>query len=693
MITRDLNVVEVEGALQGAVIDMSIDEAAAHLIMERLIRLYTDPILAFIREMSTNAFDATVAAYEDDDDLRQMVLNGDADLPIHVTLPARLAPMFIVRDQGVGMNFEDIVNVYSKYGASTKRESNDYNGALGFGCKAPLAYTPSFTVQSVKDGFRTTLQVGRTPKGGGAMTVVEGDPGNLCPTTEPNGTTVMIPVKVEDIDQVERTAREFFLDWKPGTVLVNDERPAHRENFLKLTDTISVIEHDKNLVVMANVAYPVPVYMDTGLQGGYALRVEVPTGDVEFTPSREALEMTPHTRARIDQILVDFQNACAGAIQAKIDQAADKDEAMDAMIYWRAVLPRVARSKDDEYTYRSIKLPAKWEELRQPGMDYPFLKAPIQRSYGVESRHDKAEKIKAVQFRRDVFVLGFPTGSKFTANHKRKLNMWREDVDPRYNADGMVREDRFTANAENYVLCATDKIPIKYRLWIDPKRVVQWEHIRKTYKLPTQSSGTGGSRKKLMGSYDMVWTESGYKGEVMASDLRADKPIYFFDTQDYYGQQGIELLPVLHKEWTVVKLQLNRVAKFQRDFPTAKKLMGATEAAFNVWRPTITPDIIEALSAQDAMRYTSSIIGRLDPAKVDDPDLKRAIRLLKMDLTSVRDRGNVFRRQLGTKANLPTVDWTDPMQNYPLINNRTRLDSSEGEHAYIYLNAAYAAKS
>jgi hypothetical protein len=671
VIQRDLNVVQTQGALQGVEVEMSIDKAAEHLIMERLIRLYSDTVLACVREISTNAFDATVEASPD----HAAVLNGTAGRPIHVTLPTRLAPMFIVRDQGVGMTYDDIVNVYSRYGASTKRESNDYNGALGFGCKAPLAYTPTFSVQTVKDGKRNVVQVGRTPKGGGKMTIVERD----APTTEPNGTTVIVPVDSNDIHRFEDTADNFFLYWTPGTVLVNDEPPETVKTVMRLNDSFAVVKGEKDHIVMAGVAYPVPPgAVNTGLLHGYALVANVPTGAVEFTPSREGLEMTAYTRTSLTQIQIDFRAACKGAIQRKVSEAKTRGEAIASMVHWRAALPKAARPENDTYIWNRQVLPAEWTETRQTGQEWPFVKAAI--NHYIESRHDTVQTIQAESFLHDIFVTGF--GSvKFTSNHKRRLEMWRKDV---------IAKGTDFGRPLAYILIREDTIPRNVRIWIDPARIVKWADIKANYKLPTTRGQAGGaySRKRLMGSYDDVWTEDvadkqvPYKwvGETMASDIRQSEPIYYFTTQDYYGTQMVSFVPLVAKRFTVVKLPMNRVEKFKRDFPAALPVRQAAEAAYAAWLPTITQDVKDALAFQHEQRYTNTrlLLRGLDPTKVHDPAVKQGIRLNKIDLTVILERDRLFSRILGKGSSL---------------SGGKAINTAVHDHVYLYMNAVYAAKT
>jgi hypothetical protein len=675
VITRDRNVVTVEGGVTGDVIAMSLEETAFDHVMEQLTRLYSDPILAFIREVSTNADDARIEAR--------------SGRPTEVTLPSKLNPLFTVRDFGTGMDYDTFVYIYSRYGASTKRHSNDFNGALGFGCKAPLAYTPQFTIVSVKDGLRNVVSCARKPSGGGNMTVAEKN----VPTDEPNGTTVMVPVKSEDVDNVRERAARFYRYWKPGTVKVNGDEPERLPTHMRLSPRFAVVKGEQDTIIMANVAYPVSHRLDHGLLSGYSLVAEVPTGEVDFVGSREALEYTAHTRATLAKVVQDFKEACKGAVQKQIDAAQDRTEALQRMIYWSRTLPGAARSyvsakgqpTIEQYTYKGAILPAEWTERRTPGQEWPFLVSDI-KSY-VASRHETSETIDASSFPRDVFVLGFTPG-KFVSSHKERLNLWRAD-----NTDA-------TTDAKSYICCRATELPDDLKPWIDSARVVKWEDVKSNYKLPVNRDSSGasyGGWKVVKGSYEDVWTESGsVLKETPASDIRQDKPLYYFQTRDYNLWQGVEALKLLHPQYTVVKLQANRIGKFCRDFPKAKPLRDALVKARDKWVKTVTADQLEARKFQHAARYGTkmSLLSRLDASKIKDPAIAKAIRIAKVDLTSVRGYESIFQSTLGS-GGLPRLNYdervTDVFASYPLVTAHADRDAKTLAHTYLYINMVYTA--
>jgi len=114
-------------------IGMSLDLDSAQVLMQMLSKnLYSDDIGSAIRECASNALDSHRRA--------------GVDTPIIVSFKSSTAYNyeFCVEDFGIGLDDDDVRNIISKYGKSTKRESNTELGMMGLGFKAPLAYSSSF---------------------------------------------------------------------------------------------------------------------------------------------------------------------------------------------------------------------------------------------------------------------------------------------------------------------------------------------------------------------------------------------------------------------------------------------------------------------------------------------------------------------------------------------------------------------
>lgn len=113
----------------------AITIAANGTIIRNTIKsIYSNKERTITRELMANGFDAHIAA-------------GLTDMPLKVYLPTHLDPVFSVRDYGVGMSHEFVMDHYSSLGFSTKSDSNTQTGMFGVGSKSPLSISDSFTVR------------------------------------------------------------------------------------------------------------------------------------------------------------------------------------------------------------------------------------------------------------------------------------------------------------------------------------------------------------------------------------------------------------------------------------------------------------------------------------------------------------------------------------------------------------------
>ena len=183
-------IVKSLGDLGGNKIDMKIDANSIEHIMAVLTDLYSDPIAAVVREYSTNAYDS----HKESGQTR----------PIEVTLPTTFDPNFRVKDFGVGLSVNDVENIYSQYGASTKRGTDEQTGMLGLGCKSGLTYSDQFIVNAVKGGVKVSVVVSRTEKGTGVMETLD-----TVTTDEPNGVEIVIPTRAGDSYKFANIASDF----------------------------------------------------------------------------------------------------------------------------------------------------------------------------------------------------------------------------------------------------------------------------------------------------------------------------------------------------------------------------------------------------------------------------------------------------------------------------------------------------
>ncbi len=689
----------VESNLVGNKVAMGIDQDSMAHIMNVLTDLYSNKQLAIIREYSTNAWDAHVEAHQQriedarsaveavekigadsSEATRALILAETAEMrPIEVTLPNALSAFLRIRDFGTGLTESDIREIYSQYGASTKRGSNAQNGMLGLGCKSALTYCSQFTVTSIKDGTKIIVNVGRDEDGGGTMTVL--DP---IPTDEAPGTEVMIPIGRYDIASVIDEARRFYRFWKAGTVLVNGKQP-DRFTGLELTDSLFVLDGERDsLVVMGNVSYPAPAL--DGLVRGAAVVAFVPIGDVNFPPSREALMDTRTTRATIERIKAEFATSVKTAIQRDIDACATPQDAIQSLTKWTKYVG--GNTKPSDYAYKGLALPTAFHlpsyipdavsynqpqdaRMRVASVDaYRQGDASFEFSIGVQS------------WPETVWVTGF-VPEKFTAQHKRKLLKWCEA--------NSLKTDRYGGDqaVSQFVM-----VPAGHAVsnrFIDPARVVAWEVVRKI-KLETQSRGSAYGTSRIPGSYDL-WTETGVQTGIPGDDIRQEHPVFYFQGNWREASHVNNAVQAYYGNYTIVCLSANRVGKFCRLLPTATLVTDAIKAKFTAWAAGVTVDQRTAMALDSNERDTLKLF---DAGKLDDPALQDAIRIAKIDVSALR------KARQGFQAYVPTssldIDWKSPLDEYPLFeydywrSPSAALLKTDPQHVYTYFNAAYAAR-
>lgn len=286
--------------------------------------IYSDKILAVIREYSCNAYDANVAA-------------GKRDVPIVVTLPSRLNIEFRVRDYGDGLTEEEIHEVYTSYGESTKENSNDYIGQLGIGSKSGFAYGDNFVVTSWKNGIKTVYNA---VKGSEVRDMVK-----LYSeiSTEPSGIEVTIPVKTGDETAFKTKSINFFKYWQTVPKLIglqdNDLPNINNDVIIdgedwKICVTDGYRTNNASIALMGNISYPIRwdlVVEALNKQNKIDAKkkkiinfitvndmfIRFQIGDLQISPSRESLQYTDHT---INHIIEKVEKICNEIEQIMIEK-------------------------------------------------------------------------------------------------------------------------------------------------------------------------------------------------------------------------------------------------------------------------------------------------------------------------------------------------------------------------------------
>jgi hypothetical protein len=190
------------------------------MLTQRMTNVYDDPISATIRETVSNAIDATIAL-------------GDSEewRPVEIMSPSAFEPRLTITDHGIGMSKDDVNKHFTQYGASTKEHDLSAVGAYGLGSKAPLAYTSSFNVDTVKDGVKTSFMMAREHDV--IMTTIL----DVRPTSEPHGTTVYIPVQSYDVSKFLNVANKYAAYADDGVdITVDGAHSRFSDSWLRVCD-------------------------------------------------------------------------------------------------------------------------------------------------------------------------------------------------------------------------------------------------------------------------------------------------------------------------------------------------------------------------------------------------------------------------------------------------------------------------
>ena len=279
-------------------------EGISHIFNVLRNQLYSDKILAVIREYSTNAIDAHVEV-------------GKATLPIEVSLPTKLKLEFKVRDYGRGLTDEQISQVYAMYGESTKRGTNEQIGQLGLGCKSAFAYGDNFIINSYVKGTKTSYNAFIDPSQVGRISKLSEEK-----SKESCGIEIVIPVKMDDVDEFYTKAVNLFKYFKTCPTI---KGASGRNLEDDLSEKIVIESDDKSwqltdgdaVAIMGNIAYEIDHYalnlswssdatdrlLYELLNAGIRLHCKI--GELDIAASREALQYTDQTKGVLINRLKD----------------------------------------------------------------------------------------------------------------------------------------------------------------------------------------------------------------------------------------------------------------------------------------------------------------------------------------------------------------------------------------------------
>jgi len=265
-------------------------------------RLYSNPISSIVRELASNALDACRTH------------------PMEIRLPTPLAPSFSIRDHGPGLSPQQMSEVFTRFGASTKRGDNNQIGGFGLGAKSPFAIVNSYAITSYHQGVATTYIASIAANGMPALHQVSSDPNNE--------TGLHIEVPAPNTSTLEWKKALSQLDYFQPQPVIRGIQYDFPTPFHDTPDYL-IVKSDDIGVLVGPVFYPVdPAKLGISYYDiPKGMVVKCPIGTIEVTASREEVVYSPatisvlkgkfaHGRQHYREITLDLISKCRTAPEA-----------------------------------------------------------------------------------------------------------------------------------------------------------------------------------------------------------------------------------------------------------------------------------------------------------------------------------------------------------------------------------------
>lgn len=262
--------------------------------------LYTDKERSVITELTSNALDAHIEA-------------GKAHEPIQVTFPTSLCPELKIRDFGLGLHEENVYRYLTKYGESSKSNTNDMIGGFGIGSKSPAAVTSTWTINSFHAGLHTQYLIHVGENGIPAINKL------FSTETPETGLEVIVPVKPHQISRWAEAGNEALKFYSPMPICKGVRTPPKPVEILfdgvNIFTLASPSYYDTTSAVINRRDYPIKWEKIDGPNKNFYSNIRTlkghlkfKTGELSVSLSREDLQYDKKTIEAIDakcKLIVD----------------------------------------------------------------------------------------------------------------------------------------------------------------------------------------------------------------------------------------------------------------------------------------------------------------------------------------------------------------------------------------------------
>lgn len=331
-------------------VNCTIDAEDMRYISSLLRNNYSNTILATIRETYANAVDANKE-------------NNLSPERIEIKSPTSLDQTFSVRDYGNGLSRDQIFNLYSKFGKSTKRGSDLSIGGFGIGRFAPLSYKDSFTVTSYYNGNKSIYSLYISEENDTKIDEVFSES-----TSEANGICISVGVAKNDLTKFNEEISSFFSNFEALPTFLNIQNHITKPEIVasgndwqirKSVNGYNDYSIGEQGIVMGGIYYPInPELLDIKTEEYYAwtkhlskLVFIADIGSVSLHHSRESLEYNKITKTYLKSRYQAFCKEFTDSIKNKIAQF---DCLRDAMNYYFDIKNSFPRNAFDNLNSQDV---------------------------------------------------------------------------------------------------------------------------------------------------------------------------------------------------------------------------------------------------------------------------------------------------------------------------------------------------
>lgn len=338
----------------------------ASFLTDALIKLYSKPRNAILRELVSNAYDATVDLDE----------NAEKRALVIIT-PKNV----IIQDFGTGMSPDFMKDGYTKIGFSTKRDNEKAIGGFGLGRISVLSYVKTYTVETIYEGIKSKYLIYKD-------TSINIDILYEKPAEEGEiGTRIEFAIK-DDQKTWYDVAKEELEFFDKTQIVWLDENQNQKFSFnpnpIKIKagdDEYFVTNKSPMSIVYGKVNYPInfselPKVFRNGehsIMLNLALYVPISEG-LSVTPARESFEYTKSTIDFLTEKLNNFFEILNTGYEEQYQQSniVEKASLIENNTF-DVIFPRLGSATSSEV---GISIQKKYLQLKseRPGLKTGFLK-------------------------------------------------------------------------------------------------------------------------------------------------------------------------------------------------------------------------------------------------------------------------------------------------------------------------------